>query len=75
MVTREQFIKEIYETSTYDNKFPIKIYWNIEGYIFDGNLVNCRTCGHPAKYKYAIYNHLFEPQGSLYYCETCAPKT
>ena len=67
--------KEIYKTSTYGNKFPIKIYWNIEGYIFDGNLVNCRTCGHPAKYKYAIYNHLFEPQGSLYYCETCAPKT
>lgn len=46
----------------------IEIYHNSKGYPY-----SCRMCGNKATWQGALFDHLSQPQGSLYYCDSCVP--
>ena len=72
---KERLLGTVYKISTYGNKFPIEYYVSPEGFKWKEKDVFCRTCKkNKATYQLAISNHLFEPQGSEYYCGSCVPK-
>ncbi len=49
-------------------EFLVRFFMNSYGYSY-----NCGICNKTAVYRMEIYNHLFEPQGSEYYCMECTP--
>lgn len=76
MEAAEHLYGEVKRISAWGNEFPIKFYMNPEGYVGrDGNKILCRSCKQaPAVHRLEIYNHIYEPQGSEYYCDNHAPK-
>lgn len=74
MTRVEHFSHEYSEISDWGNRFPIKFYINPDGYLYKEKRVECRTCGNTATRRLEVYNHIHEPQGSFYYCESCVPK-
>jgi hypothetical protein len=70
-----QYLGIEYKISPWGNRYPIMIYYSSLGFQLDNRIIMCRTnCGNTAKYCLAIHNHLWEPQGSEYYCESCVPE-
>lgn len=69
MHEQEKLLRETYETSIWGHQYPIKFYVNPFGYTY-----NCTTCKQAAIYRLEIYNHLYEPQGSEYYCRSHVPE-
>jgi len=74
-MNKEKYLGTVYRLSIYRNKFPIEYYLSLEGFSFRGKEILCRSCHkNKATYQLAISNHLYEPQGSEYYCSSCVPK-
>lgn len=63
-------IQEILEHSEvriniHGRPFPVKFYMNPGGYTRS----DCRVCHDTAIWRIEIYNHVYEPNGSEYYCK------
>jgi hypothetical protein len=59
----------IYTNDETGRPFPVIFFENLMGYAY-----NCRVCGiKPATHRVEIQNHLYEPQCSEYYCDSCLP--
>lgn len=74
MSTNEKFVGEVRNESG-PRPFPVIYYCKPDGYTWNGEPVNCRTCKTAqAVFRAEIYNHLYEPQGSEYYCQLHLPR-
>jgi len=60
-------------------KYEYKNYYGRPNYIEkynnpDGYKYKCRSCKtKSAHWQLALFDHLHQPQGSLYYCDVCIP--
>lgn len=61
-------LKIEYYTSSWGNQAHIEWYYNSVGYNEP-----CRKCGGKTTYQLAWYDHIWQPQGSLWFCEICVP--
>ncbi len=68
---QQELLKSI-ETkiSNYGNPYPIKFYYRPAGY----PQAPCHACHKTATWRLEVYNHLQEPQGSEYWCNTHVPE-
>ena len=60
------------------DKYKYLNYYNRPNYIEKYNNPNgfkytCRLCNNKATWQLALFDHLFQPQGSLYYCNEHMP--
>lgn len=73
MQPQERFSSEVKLINQAGREFPVKYYVSPEGYKRNGEQLTCSSCGVNAIWRLEIYNHIFEPQGSEYYCAKCVP--
>lgn len=76
MEPHEEFASEIKKINTAGREFPVRFYIHPQGYNRNGKPILCFECQiKPSTYRAEIYNHLYEPQGSEFYCQACVPQT
>ena len=63
-----KLLKTTVTPGAWGNPNYVETYYNSIGYKYP-----CRTCGGKATYQLALSDHLFQPQGSLYYCDKDCP--
>ena len=49
--------------------FYIEIKFRVGGFRFRNKQVDCRDCPNSAVWQIAKFDHLFQPQGSEYFCD------
>lgn len=63
---------ELKESFEYKNRYGrpnyIERYYNPNGYKY-----KCRECDEKSQWQFALFDHLKQPQGSIYYCDKHVP--
>jgi hypothetical protein len=75
-VKAESYIGEVMLLNQQGREFLVKHFISPDGYTVRGIKAMCEKCRTtPAIYRSEIYDHVFNPIGSEYYCVSCLPET
>lgn len=69
MKKTEMYVREtLVPNQKTGREFLVKFYQNYDNYSYP-----CKICTKPSIYRIEIYNHIYEPLWSEYYCTKCIP--